>query len=124
MLGLEAAKAAYDLGLETHVVEFIPGLMPRQVDEAGSNLLIKKIEELGVQVHVDTATKEIIGNGKVEGMVFNSGEAIDVGMIIVSAGIRPRDELARECGIEVHDRGGVVVNDHLQTDDHRYLRYR
>ena len=117
MLGLEAAKAAYDLGLETHVVEFMPGLMPRQVDEAGSNLLIKKIEELGVQVHVDTATKEIIGNGKVEGMVFNSGEAIDVGMIIVSAGIRPRDELARECGIEVHDRGGVVVNDHLQTDD-------
>ena len=117
MLGLEAAKAAYDLGLETHVVEFIPGLMPQQVDEAGSNLLIKKIEELGVQVHVDTATKEIIGNGKVEGMVFNSGEAIDVGMIIVSAGIRPRDELARECGIEVHDRGGVVVNDHLQTND-------
>ena len=117
MLGLEAAKAAYDLGLETHVVEFMPGLMPRQVDETGSNLLIKKIEELGVQVHVDTATKEIIGNGKVEGMVFNSGEAIDVGMIIVSAGIRPRDELARECGIEVHDRGGVVVNDHLQTND-------
>ena len=117
MLGLEAAKAAYDLGLETHVIEFMPGLMPRQVDETGSNLLIKKIEELGVQVHVDTATKEIIGNGKVEGMVFNSGEAIDVGMIIVSAGIRPRDELARERGIEVHDRGGVVVNDHLQTND-------
>ena len=117
MLGLETAKAAYDLGLETHVVEFMPGLMPRQVDEAGSNLLIKKIEELGVQVHVDTATKEIISNGKVEGMVFNSGEAIDIGMIIVSAGIRPRDELARECGIEVHDRGGVVVNDHLQTND-------
>ena len=117
LLGLEAAKATYDLGLETHVVEFMPGLMPRQVDEAGSNLLIKKIEELGVHVHVKTATKEIIGNGKVESMAFNSGEAIDVGMVIVSAGIRPRDELARECGIEVHERGGVVINDCLQTDD-------
>ena len=117
LLGLEAAKATYDLGLKTHVVEFMPGLMPRQVDEAGSNLLIKKIEELGVHVHVDTATKEITGNGKVEGMIFNSGEVIDIGMVIVSAGIRPRDELARECGIEVHERGGVVINDCLQTDD-------
>ena len=67
-LGLEAAKAAYDLGLETHVIEFMPRLMPRQVDQAGSNLLIKEIESLGVRVHVDTVTKEIVGNGKVEGM--------------------------------------------------------
>ena len=117
LLGLEAAKAAYDLGLKTHVIEFMPRLMPRQVDDAGSNLLIKEIEELGVKVHVDTATIEIVGNGKVEVMLFNSGEQIDVGMVIDSAGIRPRDELARECGIEVGERGGVVINDHLQTSD-------
>ena len=117
LLGLEAAKATYDLGLETHVIEFMPRLLPRQVDDAGSSLLIKEIEALGVQVRVDTSTKEIVGNGKVEGMVFNSGEALDVGMVIVSAGIRPRDELARECGVAVGERGGVVVNDHLQTSD-------
>ena len=117
LLGLEAAKAAYDLGLDTHVVEFMPRLLPRQVDDAGSELLIKEIEALGVQVHVDTATKEIVGNGKVEGMVFNSGVTLDVGMVIVSAGIRPRDELARACGVDVGERGGVVVDDHLQTSD-------
>jgi nitrite reductase (NADH) large subunit len=117
LLGLEAAKAAYDLGLNTHVIEFMPRLMPRQVDAAGSRLLIKEIEALGVRVHVDTATKEILGNGKVKGMLFTSGETLAVGMVIVSAGIRPRDELARQCGIDVGERGGVVVDDHLRTSD-------
>ena len=67
LLGLEAAKAAHDLGLETHVVEFMPRLMPRQVDDAGSRLLVKEIEALGVRVRVGAATKAILGNGKVQG---------------------------------------------------------
>ena len=66
LLGLEAAKAAYDLGLETHVVEFAPRLMPRQIDDAGSRVLVKQIEALGVQVHLNKATKEVHGDGKVE----------------------------------------------------------
>ena len=117
LLGLEAAKAAHDLGLETHVIEFMPRLMPRQVDEAGSSLLIREIEALGVRVRVGTATKAILGNGKVEGMAFDGGDVLEVGMVIVSAGIRPRDELARACGVEVGERGGVVVDDRLQTSD-------
>ena len=117
LLGLEAAKAAYDLGLETHVVEFAPRLMPRQVDDAGSRILAKKIESLGVQIHLNKATKEVIGDGRVEGMTFTDGESLQVDMIIVSAGIRPRDELARDSGIEVGERGGVRVNDHLQSSD-------
>ena len=117
LLGLEAARAAYDLGLETHVIEFAPRLMPRQIDDAGSRILVDKIESLGVQVHLNKATKEVQGNGCVERMEFGDGESLDVDMIIVSAGIRPRDELARECGLEIGERGGVVVNDRLQTSD-------
>jgi nitrite reductase (NADH) large subunit len=117
LLGLEAAKAAYDLGMETHVIEFAPRLMPRQIDEAGSRTLVSKIEELGVTVHLNKATKEIHGNGHVERMEFNDGESLDCDMIIVSAGIRPRDDVARDCEIEVGDRGGILVNDHLQTSD-------
>ena len=117
LLGLEAAKAAFDLGLETHVIEFAPRLMPRQVDEAGSRILRNKIEELGVQVHLDTATDEVLGHGKVEGMRFKGGEELDVDMIIVSAGIRPRDELAREAGIALGERGGVLIDDQLRTSD-------
>jgi nitrite reductase (NADH) large subunit len=117
LLGLEAAKAAYDLGLETHVVEFAPRLMPRQADEAGSRILVKKIESLGVRVHLNKTTQKVTGDGCVEGIVFADGQSLAVDMIIVSAGIRPRDELARECGIEVGKPGGVRVNDLLQTSD-------
>src|SRR5579884_3802032 len=117
LLGLEAAKAAYDLGLETHVVEFAPRLMPRQIDDAGSKVLVGKINALGVQVHLNKNTKEILGNGKVEGMAFADGGQLDVKMVVVSAGIKPRDDLARACGLMVGQRGGVVVDDHLRTSD-------
>src|SRR5579871_5859044 len=117
LLGLEAAKAVYDLGLETHIVEFAPRLMPRQIDDAGSRVLVGKISALGVQVHLNKNTKEILGNGRVEGMAFADGAQLDVQMIIVSAGIKPRDELARACGLTVGQRGGVVVDDQLRTSD-------
>lgn len=117
LLGLEAAKAAFDLELETHVIEFAPRLMPRQVDDAGSRILVQKIESLGVKVHLNKATKEIHGNGSVKAMEFQDGEKLDVDMVIVSAGIRPRDDLAKESGLEVGPRGGIVVNDQLQTSD-------
>ena len=117
LLGLEAAKATYDLGLETHVVEFAPRLMPRQIDDAGSKVLVGKINALGVQVHLNKNTKEILGNGKVEGMSFADGAGLDVKMIVVSAGIKPRDDLARSAGLMVGQRGGVVVDDHLRTSD-------
>ncbi len=117
LLGLEAAKAAYDLGLETHVVEFAPRLMPRQIDDAGSKILVQQIENSGVKVHLNKATKKVRGDGVVEQIVFNDDQTLDVDMIIVSAGIRPRDDLAKESKIEVGERGGVIVNDHLQTSE-------
>ena len=76
-----AAKAAYDLGLATHVIEFAPRLMPRQVDDAGSRVLVGKIEQLGVQVHLNRGTKAIHGDGRVQRMEFNDGESLDVDII-------------------------------------------
>lgn len=119
LLGLEAAKAAYDLGLETHVVEFAPRLMPRQLDEAGSKTLVRKIESLGVRVHLGVSTTAIQGTRGVERIEFADGSALDVDMVIVSAGIGPRDDLAKETGLAVGERGGVVVNDRLETSDTR-----
>ena len=119
LLGLEAAKAAYDLGMETHVVEFSPRLMPRQLDEAGSGILVSKLESMGVTVHLNKQSEEVMGESAVSGLKFKDGTEIDVEMIIVSAGIRPRDDLARDCGIEVGERGGVQIDDHLRTSDPR-----
>ena len=117
LLGLEAAKAAFDLGMETHVIEFAPRLMPRQIDDKGSKVLVSKIEALGVKVHLNTGTKEVLGNGKVEGLKFNDDTELPVDMIVVSAGIRPRDDLAKASGLEIGARGGIAVNDVLQTSD-------
>lgn len=117
LLGLEAAKAVLDLGLETHVIEFSGRLMPRQIDDAGSRILTQKLTSLGVKVHLNTSTKAIHGTSRVQRMEFADGRTLDVDMIIVSAGIRPRDELAKATGIEVGERGGVVVNNRLQTSD-------
>lgn len=117
LLGLEAAKAAHDLQLQTHVIEYNPRLMPRQLDEPGAAILKQRIEELGVQVHLNKSTKEVHGEGCVEQLEFTDGSRLDVDMIIVSCGIRPRDDVARECSLAVGERGGVLINDHLQTSD-------
>ena len=117
LLGLEAAKAALDLGLKTSVVEFAPRLMPRQLDEEGSDFLKEKIEALGVGIHLSKNTSQIQGNGKVTGMAFHDGSDIPADMILVSAGIRPRDDLARDAGLDVGERGGIVVDDKMRTSN-------
>ena len=117
LLGLEAAKAAQDLGVETHVVEFAPRLMPRQLDTAGGTMLKDIIESRDIKVHLSKNTKNIKGDGKVEGMEFADDTVLDVDMIIVSAGIKPRDDLARTCGLTLGPRGGILVNNQLCTSD-------
>jgi nitrite reductase (NADH) large subunit len=117
LLGLEAAKALLDLGLETHVVEFASRLMPRQIDEAGSSVLAHKLSQLGITIHTNKSTKKIAGNGKLESLEFSDGSSLDLEMLVISAGIRPRDEMAKASGIAVHARGGVLVNNQLKTND-------
>jgi len=117
LLGLEAAKALLDLGLETHVVEFAQRLMPRQIDEAGSVVLAYRLSQLGLTIHTGKSAKKIAGNGKIEALEFADGSALSVEMLVISAGIRPRDELAKSCGLEVHERGGILVDNYLRTND-------
>jgi nitrite reductase (NADH) large subunit len=116
LLGLEAANALKAAGLETHVVEFAPRLMAVQLDEGGGKLLRRKIENLGVQVHTEKNTKEIVAGEECRyRMNFTDGSFLETDMILFSAGIRPQDELARKFGIEIGERGGIVINDYCQT---------
>ncbi len=117
LLGLEAAKALHDLGLDTHIVEMSPRLMPRQIDQAGSDVLQRKIGELGVTVHLGKTTSAFTGNGRAQGLQFTNGDTLMADIIVISAGIKPRDELARAAGLEVGSRGGIMVNDFMQTSD-------
>ena len=118
LLGLECANALQSMGLETHVVEFAPRLMPVQIDDAGGAILRSKIEELGVTVHVNKSTTEIVSQeGRVHTMRFADGSELQTDMIVFSAGIRPRDDLARSSGLTVGERGGIVIDEFCQTSD-------
>lgn len=119
LLGLECAKALRDMGLETHVVEFAPRLMAVQVDEGGGRVLKSKIEELGVQVHTGRNTQEITDGARARHrMKFADDSYLETDMIVFSAGIRPRDELARQCVLAIGPRGGVAIDSACRTSDH------
>jgi len=117
LLGLEAAKALMDLNLETHVIEFASMLMPRQLDETGAAILADKLRALGISIHLGKSTKSISNHDGQLQVQFADSSSLSVGMLVISAGIRPRDELARQCGLGVHIRGGILVNDLMQTSD-------
>ncbi|MGN9783029.1 nitrite reductase large subunit NirB [Nonomuraea sp. ZG12] len=119
LLGLEAADALRSLGLRTHIVEMSPWLMPRQVDEGGGSVLKAHIEELGLSVHAGAGVQEIVTDdkGQVAGLRKPDGTLIDAQVVVFSAGIRPRDELARASGLEVGERGGIVVDSAMRTSD-------
>ncbi|GGO23696.1 nitrite reductase large subunit NirB [Microbispora bryophytorum] len=121
LLGLEAADALRGLGLETHVIEMSGWLMPRQVDEGGGSVLRGHIEGLGLTIHTGAGVRSIEAgpDGRVTSLVKPDGEAIDAQVVVFSAGIRPRDELARACGLEVGERGGIVVDASMRTSDER-----
>jgi len=118
LLGLEAAKALKDLGLETHVVEFASRLMTLQLDDSAGRLLRRKIEALGARVHLQKNTKEIVNGEKSRNrLVFADGTHLESDIVVFSAGIRPRDELARAAGLTVGERGGIRINSHCQTSN-------
>ena len=123
LLGLEAANALQNLGLETHVVELAPRLMSLQVDDIGGSVLRRRIEAMGVSLHLATATARIVtdtsaaGGGRVTGLARKDGSELPTDMVVFSAGIRPRDELGRSCGLELGERGGLEIDDRCQTSD-------
>jgi nitrite reductase (NADH) large subunit len=118
LLGLEAAKALLDLGIsDTHVIEFAPRLMPRQIDDNGSRMLQHKLESLGLHIHTNKNTTAILGEDTISSLQFADDSILEANMLVISAGIKPRDELARLSGLETGHRGGIVVNEQLQTTD-------
>ncbi|MET8769503.1 nitrite reductase large subunit NirB [Streptomyces sp. NPDC004658] len=117
LLGLEAAGALKGLGLDAHIVEFAPRLMPVQVDDGGGAALLRTIEGMGLTVHTGVGTQEIVTgtDGAVTGMKLSDGSELATDMVVFSAGVRPRDQLARACGLTVGERGGIAVDEQCRT---------
>lgn len=128
LLGLEAANALRQFGLQTHVVEMAPRLMAQQLDEAGGALLGRMMSDLGIEVHVGVGTQAIepaqrnrpvrrsAEHDSVR-VTLSDGTVIDAGVVVFAAGVRPRDELAREADIETAERGGVLTDLSCATRD-------
>src|SRR3954466_14866833 len=118
LLGLEAAKALKDLGLETHIVESAQRLMAVQLDDSAGRLLRRKIEALGARVPLQKSTREIVdGTQRRQRLVFADGTHLETDLVLFSAGIRPRDELARAAGLAVGERGGVEIDSRCRTSN-------
>jgi nitrite reductase (NADH) large subunit len=117
LLGLEAANALRGMGLSPHIVELGSRLLPLQVDEGGGGLLRRLVERLDLTVHTGTSATSIRQDGDRLLAVLSNGTELDLDLVVFSAGVRPRDHLARESGLPVGERGGVVVDNGCRTAD-------
>src|SRR3990172_4714683 len=114
LLGLEAARGLKVRGLDVTVVEFFPRLLPRQLDEKGAKVLRKLIEKVGIEIVLNAQSDEVLGEDKVAGLKLKDGRNVDCNLIIISAGITPRIEIAKEAGISVNK--GIIVNERFETN--------
>ncbi|WP_069387540.1 nitrite reductase large subunit NirB [Cellulosimicrobium cellulans] len=120
LLGLEAAGALKALGAQATVIQFGTHLMDAQIDLGGGEALKRLINGMGIAVRCDTGTKEMKASrrsGHVGRLDFVDGGRLDVDVVVVATGVRPRDELARAAGLEVGARGGAVVDLACRTAD-------
>jgi nitrite reductase (NADH) large subunit len=120
LLGLEAARALQQLGLEISIIEARGhGLMARQLDREGGKRLQSEVEKLGIKVYAGRSTKLIEEAGANLVLHFVMGSSLTVGMVVIAVGVRPRDDLATASDLACGKYGGVVVDDRLETSDPR-----
>ncbi len=116
LLGLEAARALRQLGLNVTVVEFAPYLLPRQLDQEGAAILTAIMRDAGLQVVTNAATESILDDdtGRARGVTLKDGRTLDADLVLISAGVRSNLDLPKAAQIAVNK--GVVVDAHMQTD--------
>jgi NAD(P)H-nitrite reductase large subunit/rubredoxin len=113
LLGLEAASELKESGLNVTVVEFMPGLLGRQLDSEGAEIFQKSVDTYGINVLLGESAEEILGEPKVTGVKLKSGKILDADLVLFSVGIIPNKEIASNTSIEVNR--GIIVNDKMAT---------
>jgi nitrite reductase (NADH) large subunit len=118
LLGLEAAGGLQRLGADASIVHSGSWLMSAQLDEGAGQSLGRLIAAQGIGLHLGTRPRAVHArHGVVESVTFSDGRAVDADVVVFAIGIRARDELARDCGLEIADRGGVVIGSDCGTSD-------
>ncbi|KAK3821106.1 MAG: hypothetical protein J3Q66DRAFT_332614 [Benniella sp.] len=122
LLGLEAAKATSDLGLKTTIYERNTQVLARQLDEEGAAMVLREIEKLGIGHSLGNPPVAFMSDATDKGPAYVSkaklqdGSIVEHDIVVFAIGISPRDKIARDSGIECHARGGILVNDFLETN--------
>lgn len=118
LLGLEAAGALQALRIEPTVVELASRLLPLQVDDGGGAALRRVVQARGVAVRTGVGAQRVeTKRGRVCAVQLTDGSRLPAEIVIFAVGVRPNDELARECELPVGERGGIVVNAACRTLD-------
>lgn len=116
LIGLELLEPLMANGFEVSVVEAKSHLASAILDFDMSELIEKYLSEKGVNLYLEEKVRKLSGSGRVEKVVTDKRE-IAAGLVIVSAGIRPNVQLAREAGLALGSLGGIVINEFMQTSD-------
>lgn len=119
LLGIETAEALHRRGLEVTLLESGPFLMKRQLDPETAAHLEQALAGKGIPTVTGARAQRIDVDGHLLALTYrDSDKALVAGMIVFAAGVRPRDELARQSGLDVDPgSGGIVVDDQLRTTD-------
>ncbi len=115
LLGLEAANSLNKLGIETLVIEYFDRLLPRQLDQEGSELLMNIVQEQGVKLLLGSQVESIYGDEGVQGCNTKEGEQIDTSLVLFSTGVRPNIRLAKEMGLLVNK--SIMVDKFMNTSE-------
>ena len=113
LLGLETGNALHRRDKKISVVEFLPRLLPRQLDNEGARRLQQFFEADGFAFRLDSTTREVTGREKAEGVVLENGETLAAGMVIFSVGVRPDLELATM--LQLKTGRGIIVDEFMET---------
>lgn len=116
MIGLEVAENLHLRGIKTTVVELAPHILPTHDADVALNVQ-KYLVEKGVTVHAGVAVKSFEDNGRGEvAAVITEAGTLKADLVVLSVGVRPNVELARECGIALGAAGAVAVNEKMETN--------
>ncbi|HBH90666.1 nitrite reductase large subunit NirB [Ponticaulis sp.] len=115
LLGLEAAAGLRLRGMDVTVLHLMPTLMERQLDPSAGYLLEKELADRGIEIRTGANSKEIYGDGKVEGIRLEDGTDIPANLIVMAVGIRPSIAIAKEAGLDVGR--GILVDCKMKTSD-------
>jgi len=115
-IGLEMAENLQHAGAEVSIIEMLNQVMP-PIDYSMASLVHQHLQDKGVNLYLKHAVSAFTKKGNSIEVVFKNGKCIMADLVILSIGVRPETTLAKQAGLKIGERGGIAVNDYLQTSD-------